>query len=476
MRIQKNIFKLLNPILMKTKIFTLTLIAFQFLFTTKKINAQGCGDFSVTINSNSFNFDTRVGTFNWTAHIAIDQESRFFCPGGWWVTNCDNPLAYSEKVTLQFYLNSSNTLNGSEVLLGTLTNVAQNSTSAFYNGDDCVRWLIQNAWNNINTTYTLPASISTCAFNSTYRYLIVKSTLQSNTSMTSTTAAVTPVINASVLGNSPLCTSGTYNNNYTVSSSNLSLSGLFTYTSSNPSWPVNGVGSSVSTTLHNVFLTVPAGASNTTLCVSGGNLCQTVCTTISGVAAVPAQAGIISYTEVGATCDYNAAIAAVPTATAYDWSFNSGFSPIAYTTAAPHTGTGDFIANATYTTYVRAKNVCGNGASRVTVKKVPKPTNCLARVADTDSTTAIEQTLVLEEQKFSIFPNPASSEFEVNILNKNNGVVYFKMMNIEGKLIKEISTTDARISISTSEIAAGLYFITINGEDLHITSKIQIIK
>ena len=78
------------------------------------------------------------------------------------------------------------------------------------------------------------------------------------------------------------------------------------------------------------------------------------------------------------------------------------------------------------------------------------------------------------QTNISIYPNPASSYFNINSASENEYIL--NMYNIDGKLIRSMNYTgNASIQLS-DEFAAGTYIIHIQGNDINHTEKIQIAK
>jgi predicted nucleotidyltransferase len=69
----------------------------------------------------------------------------------------------------------------------------------------------------------------------------------------------------------------------------------------------------------------------------------------------------------------------------------------------------------------------------------------------------------MEEQAFSLSPNPSTGKFEISNLKVNTGNAIIKIYDKTGKIMKKltVSGTDVNIVVDASEWSAGLYFVTV---------------
>ncbi len=92
-------------------------------------------------------------------------------------------------------------------------------------------------------------------------------------------------------------------------------------------------------------------------------------------------------------------------------------------------------------------------------------------------TTGIKQDIVLDNMQ--VYPNPTKDEITVQI-NGTEKVSKIALYNISGSVAKEINVPDgspSSISISTTEIASGVYFIKVFTLDNSIlVKKLEVIK
>ncbi len=60
---------------------------------------------------------------------------------------------------------------------------------------------------------------------------------------------------------------------------------------------------------------------------------------------------------------------------------------------------------------------------------------------------------------FRVYPNPAANRFTIEGLSENSKI---QILDVNGKLVSEVSTTDASIVIERGDLSAGLYFVKIS--------------
>ncbi len=68
---------------------------------------------------------------------------------------------------------------------------------------------------------------------------------------------------------------------------------------------------------------------------------------------------------------------------------------------------------------------------------------------------------IRNKYRFWMYPNPAHSSFIVKFRNKNTSIKEIKIYNIQGKLIKEINTSNSELNIPVEEFENGIYFVRI---------------
>ncbi len=79
---------------------------------------------------------------------------------------------------------------------------------------------------------------------------------------------------------------------------------------------------------------------------------------------------------------------------------------------------------------------------------------------------------------FSVFPNPASSVLNIQFVSEDNETLMIQMTTISGQLVYDEVLTDFsgsfNRSVSTAELAKGVYLLRIIGEKRSVHRKIVI--
>lgn len=238
--------------------------------------------------------------------------------------------------------------------------------------------------------------------------------------------------------------------------SNIYLNGPFNWTSSNPAFTITGNGTSTVTVRAQ---TIPHGT--TTLCVSGGNLCQQKCMVIAkGVPDAPTN-GWFEMNDLTGHCWSTAFVNSVNGATSYIWT-----SPASVTTTIP-SNPRHLLPGNVYSISVSTNNICGTSS---VYNYTGTAITCNAAMKANSGTTSTDET-----NELSIFPNPANTSFEISLPDHENSVRII-MTNIAGQVIKDFTTNESKTVIESSDIPAGLYIININSDEINTVSKIQIVK
>jgi hypothetical protein len=73
----------------------------------------------------------------------------------------------------------------------------------------------------------------------------------------------------------------------------------------------------------------------------------------------------------------------------------------------------------------------------------------------------------IQEDHFSIFPNPAKDKIEITVPQKSE----IQILNTEGQVLKNISGIQNQVSIDVSDLASGIYFIRIDNNDENFIKK-----
>ncbi len=80
-----------------------------------------------------------------------------------------------------------------------------------------------------------------------------------------------------------------------------------------------------------------------------------------------------------------------------------------------------------------------------------------------------------DDNRISIFPNPADDELSFQVSKNNNKPAHINMYDAFGKLVWDKSITDDAVTISIKNFAAGLYFVKIRGADFTVSKKVCVV-
>ncbi len=89
------------------------------------------------------------------------------------------------------------------------------------------------------------------------------------------------------------------------------------------------------------------------------------------------------------------------------------------------------------------------------------------------------QDTILTSTYTLVYPNPNSGDFWVEFKDNNSDEITNRkiyILDIEGKLIMELSTTDKKQKIELTHVSAGNYFVAINDGQKTESHKVTIIK
>jgi hypothetical protein len=96
-------------------------------------------------------------------------------------------------------------------------------------------------------------------------------------------------------------------------------------------------------------------------------------------------------------------------------------------------------------------------------------------VAVTANTTSVGEMAL--ENAVNIYPNPNSGSFDVEFGMPMGGNTTVKIVNITGQNIREFGANDivnGKLSVNLSDVAAGVYFVQIQGEGQVVNKKVTI--
>jgi thiol-disulfide isomerase/thioredoxin len=80
-----------------------------------------------------------------------------------------------------------------------------------------------------------------------------------------------------------------------------------------------------------------------------------------------------------------------------------------------------------------------------------------------------------ELAQLNIYPNPATSVINIDLQNSNENIASIKLIDLQGKVIKDEPSFGGKIKLAVSDIRSGLYFIiATTTTDEVITKKVNI--
>ena len=79
-----------------------------------------------------------------------------------------------------------------------------------------------------------------------------------------------------------------------------------------------------------------------------------------------------------------------------------------------------------------------------------------------------------KEFNISVTPNPAKDFFTVSVDKKDNKIISIEISDITGKVIRKLSSLQSFVSISTTGLAKGMYFVKVSDESNQSTQRVII--
>ena len=116
----------------------------------------------------------------------------------------------------------------------------------------------------------------------------------------------------------------------------------------------------------------------------------------------------------------------------------------------------------------------GNYAVIVTTPQGCKDTSACTSIMSVD----LEE-FVIDENKISVFPNPATEYVVVDVLQQNvNEDVIIRLFDAVGKLIysKQVSSENNRIEIDLEVLESGMYTVSVSNEFFNTTKKLTVVR
>jgi hypothetical protein len=72
------------------------------------------------------------------------------------------------------------------------------------------------------------------------------------------------------------------------------------------------------------------------------------------------------------------------------------------------------------------------------------------------------------------YPNPANTSVNVSFFVKDNGTATVKLMNTVGQVLKSVSSNNGKATFSTSDLATGVYFYTVEANGQKVTKRVVV--
>ena len=133
---------------------------------------------------------------------------------------------------------------------------------------------------------------------------------------------------------------------------------------------------------------------------------------------------------------------------------------------------GNFISGATLSNYTattggnyKVQVTNGNGCSKTS-----------GNVTVTVPCKEGEIISTLNNLDFNAYPNPNSGEFTIKFSNKPISPVQIEMTDELGRMVKRFETDDETVMIKESNLAKGIYCLTIRNKELFTQKEVLIIK
>jgi hypothetical protein len=148
---------------------------------------------------------------------------------------------------------------------------------------------------------------------------------------------------------------------------------------------------------------------------------------------------------------------------------------------AANTGTGltykwkkgnNFISGATLSNYIATTA----GTYRVEVTNSNGCTKLSAGVTVTVPCKDGENVLSENDFDVTVYPNPNNGEFTIEFSNKPSSPLFIELTDELGKVVKRFETTDETVVIKESNLAEGIYYLTVRNNKEVLVRKINIVK
>jgi len=230
--------------------------------------------------------------------------------------------------------------------------------------------------------------------------------------------------------------------------------------------PVGAIGLTGQGT-NTISFTYPAGFASGTVSVNSTNACGTSSNRNLSITKLnPATPGIIDVVQTnfcGETTTnsrkFRYTLAMMPdNATSVEWTVPTGATFINLTPLSIEVTYPDGTVNGFIT--VKAISNCGVSTIRQSIVRLPA---CPAPGFTVRGNTEIHSELQAKEQieglSINVFPNPSVSDFKLNIAASKYELVYVRIINLKGNIVKSFKLMPSQIISMGNDLSAGVYII-----------------
>jgi hypothetical protein len=92
-------------------------------------------------------------------------------------------------------------------------------------------------------------------------------------------------------------------------------------------------------------------------------------------------------------------------------------------------------------------------------------TNCSQAVANTQRISSTSAQPIADD-KISVYPNPATNKININLGNNANNIRRIQVLDISGRVVRDIIVQNANISIPTKGFSTGAYLVRMQGNEI----------
>jgi hypothetical protein len=207
---------------------------------------------------------------------------------------------------------------------------------------------------------------------------------------------------------------------------------------------------------NSVQISYPNGFITGTVSVAVASYCGSGSTSQSlAVSTIPSDPGSINgvaCVTLGNSNAYN--ISPVVGATSYSWTVPSGASIISgqgttsITVSYPNSVSFGFVS-------ARGINNCSGGSTRSRQIKLQSCPSSFTSTEPTSKTVAA----ATEEMTVSVYPNPTTTEFRINLNTRSSEVVKVRVMDMQGRMVKAYTLAASQQMTFGNDLKAGSYMV-----------------